>query len=1375
MIALFILWDAKGGYLMKNIRINCASQPLKSKTTRKASKMRIHQFLIVLLALVSCLMLPGRINRVQAASFTVINLNDSGAGSLRQAITDANAAGGTSTITFTVTGTINLLSFLPTVSGNLSINGPGANLLTVKRDNAMTGTLAIFVISSSGTVTLSGLTISNANQSNGIVHISISGTLNITDCVISGNQSGIAGGAGLYTISGGTINITNSTFSGNSASGGEGGAIRHDSSAIININGCTFSANSAVNLACIHNNSNGTINITNTLITGNTTIHEGGAIGNARAGGTVTVTGCTITNNVANGSGGAIINYNAGIVTVTDTTIANNTAGFGTVMNLLNGTVNIARSTISGNLAGSGGGIYNSSTGTTSLTNSTLSGNRANSNGGGIFFSNSGGAGQGTITNCTITANTANSGGGIFNTSAAVTVKNTIIAGNTATNISKDISGPLTSGGYNLIGNNAGGSVTPTTGDQIGTSGTPINPLLGPLTNNGGATQTQALLSSSPAIDKGTAATGITIDQRGQPRPFDDPAFANASGGNGSDIGAYETQSPTAVELINFTAQSTATGKVYLEWQTGYEVRNLGFNIYREEAGKRLPINPRVIAGSALRASSTAPLLSGNSYGWWDNFASKGAAYWLEDLDLNGSSTWHGPFYVSPTLTQFSRDTTKPSRLLAEVNNSQDQMLERATTAVEPTASLPQASSADLTLQTPIASGQAVKLAVQKEGWYRVSQPELIQAGLNAGVNPRSLRLLVDGMEQPMLVTGESDGTFDSSDAIEFYGNGLDTPTTDSRIYWLVAGSQLGMRIKQTKSLGKPGGATYFPYTVKRQDRTIYFSGLLSGESENFFGDIITAQPLGQTLTLHSIALDAATTAELEVALQGVTAMAQIPDHRVRVTLNGSLLGIVSFDGQEHKVERYTIPDALLLEGVNTINLIAEGGTSDISLVDYLRLTYAHSYTAEQDYLSLTVPPSVTTQTISGFTSPEIRVFDVSEPQAITEIVGTIESDGTTYSVTVETSGQGARRLLAMTDAKLRQPSSVTANQPSSWRSPTNGADLLIITCQQLAASFEPLATHRRGQGLSVSVVDVEDLYDEFSFGHKSPQAIKDFLAYAITSWKKKPRYLLFGGDATFDPRDYLQFRMRDYVPTKLLGTQLMKTASDDWFADFNDDGLAELAVGRLPAQSSQEAALIVGKLIAYDRSWPSDEVLLVADRNEGFDFEAASQALAPLLPANLRTNKIRRSEFDDGMAKRQIIEAINRGQKIVNYNGHGSFGLWRGGLLTSPDTAELENNERLSVFVMMNCLNGFFHEAASDSLSEALLKTDKGGAVAVWASSGLTAPGGQAVINAELYRQVFGGQVMLGEAVRRAKVHTLDLDIRRSWILLGDPTMKLR
>ena len=114
-------------------------------------------------------------------------------------------------------------------------------------------------------------------------------------------------------------------------------------------------------------------------------------------------------------------------------------------------------------------------------------------------------------------------------------------------------------------------------------------------------------------------------------------------------------------------------------------------------------------------------------------------------------------------------------------------------------------------------------------------------------------------------------------------------------------------------------------------------------------------------------------------------------------------------------------------------------------------------------------------------------------------------------------------------------------------------------------------------------------------------------------------------------------------------------------------------------------------------------------------------------------------------------------------------------GLLSADDAAGLTNQNRLSVFVMMTCFNGYFQDATYDSMAEALLKSP-GGAVAVWASSGMTEPAAQTVVDQELYRQLFGGaSPALGDAVRAAKRRTSDADVRRTWILFGDPAMRLR
>ena len=150
---------------------------------------------------------------------------------------------------------------------------------------------------------------------------------------------------------------------------------------------------------------------------------------------------------------------------------------------------------------------------------------------------------------------------------------------------------------------------------------------------------------------------------------------------------------------------------------------------------------------------------------------------------------------------------------------------------------------------------------------------------------------------------------------------------------------------------------------------------------------------------------------------------------------------------------------------------------------------------------------------------------------------------------------------------------------------------------------------------------------------------------------------------------------------------------------------------------------------------------------------------------------------MDDATAKSRLIDAITRGQKVVNYMGHGSVNLWSGSLLTNEDARNLTNRERLPVFVMMTCLNGYFHDPALDSLAESLLKAENGGAVAVWTSTGMTEPADQSVLNKQLYQLLFatGNAMTLGEATARAKAAVTDGDIRRTWVLLGDPTMRLK
>ena len=897
--------------------------------------------------------------------------------------------------------------------------------------------------------------------------------------------------------------------------------------------------------------------------------------------------------------------------------------------------------------------------------------------------------------------------------------------------------------------------------------------------NDGGSTSSTASGAGSLTATTPTSpAEGLTFRVSATGTYFARVSIGTTSTGTtgaGDYLLSISVGGPTAAKFANdFAGASSAIrydNGVSLRWRTGFEADNLGFNVYRDEGGRRVRVNPQIIAGSALMVGANVALGAGKSYAWFDSAATdKGARYWIEAIDLYGASTWQGPIDVNRSAGKALDPASGQSLTLGQLGVSSPQ--EGQTTRVERKAGVKTVSASGVSLQ-PIPMGQsAVKMSVRSEGFYRVTQPELLAAGFNPGADPRTIRLLVDGQEQPINVIA-SGGQFDSSAAIEFHGIGVDSAFAVDHVYWLISGTQPGLRIQQVPSPSNQSAAGSFPYAAELKQRTVYFSGLRNGEKENFFGAVVARDPVDQALTLRHVDLSSTNGATLEVALQGVTAV----EHRVEVQINGARAGEVVFNGQDAGVGRLAIQQSALKEGTNVVRLVTQGGIEDVTLVDYLKITYWHTFVADNNQLRFNASNRQAVS-VDGFSNASIRVFDVTNLNSVQEIMGTIKPSKTGYSVSLITPGAGLRTLVAVTNDAASRVASLAADRPSGWRQNVNAADLVIFTRGDFIPALEPLRAQRQGQGLKVAIVNLEDAYDEFSFGNKTPQAIKDFLAYARSNWKVAPRFVLLAGDASFDAKNYLGFGDNDLVPTKLIDTDTMETASDDWFADFNGDGLAEMAVGRLPVRSAREASVLAAKIVAYDQAGRPEGALFVADQSsDGYDFEVVSRELISTLPDGVEAEQINRGGEDAAAVKAKLIGALNRGPQVVNYTGHANVDLWRGGLLTSEDVGSLTNGNDLSLFVMMTCLNAYFHDAQLDSLGESLMKAENGGAIAVWASSGMTSPGDQGGMNIEVLRRLFdqGNSLTLGEAVSRAKAAARNGDVRRTWILLGDPTTRLK
>jgi uncharacterized repeat protein (TIGR01451 family) len=898
---------------------------------------------------------------------------------------------------------------------------------------------------------------------------------------------------------------------------------------------------------------------------------------------------------------------------------------------------------------------------------------------------------------------------------------------------------------------------------------------------NATATFTINVVAGAPAIVSNTAT--VTATQN-------DPVPAN----NTSTVSVTITFT-TEVKLASFTATSTASG-VLLAWRTGWEVRNLGFNVYRDENGQRVRINPSLIAGASLMMRRADSRHSAKSYAWIDRSAKPASSYWLEDVDLNGTRTFHGPVSVENSATSVgpaasrmmsNRSMTispivlpQASTTIAQFNNAiaVGNLSLSHRMPVLPLPSRLKNPSAQQT-QFQIAAAPAIKITIDHEGWYRITQPQLVAAGLKSSVNPATLQLFAEGIEQSILVTGARNGFggFGPQAAIEFYATGIDTAYSDQRVYWLVANNQSGARIRYAVASGAGPQPPSFTQTVELQEKTTYFAALLRTNTDHFFGALVSTTPVDQVLGVTNLA----TTNEdgkLVVVLQGATDQTA---HDVSVTLNGSSLGDVEFENEDEGTAEFTVPYELLQEGNNTVTLTSQNGDNDISFVDHILLTYPHSFTAESNSLKFTAHGGDVVA-IHGFTQPPMQVLDITNPDTPIDLPFQVRGQGSiTLNVKVAGFQSVQHTILALSDDQITQPVSIAINNPTNLHSAQAGADDVIISAPDFLQQMAPLVNLRQSQGTSVALVNVQDIYDEFNFGEKDPASIRQFLQTASKQWRHAPKYLLFVGDASIDPRNYLGLGSFDFVPTALVPTDELTTSSDDWFSDFSNAGLAQIATGRLPVRTADEAQTVVAKIVGYDSNssagaW-STQALMVADKDDGVvPFTQQAQTIQSLLPPSLNVTDVFAAALSETAAQQGVLDAINDGQLLVNYDGHGSVEVWSDeNLMTDDIAASLTNGTRLPMFVMMNCLNGYFQDVFTESLAESLLLSNNGGAVAAWASSGLTSPDPQFQMDRAFTTAVFTPGERLGDAIQTAKSAITDTDVRRTFILFGDPMMKLK
>ncbi len=810
---------------------------------------------------------------------------------------------------------------------------------------------------------------------------------------------------------------------------------------------------------------------------------------------------------------------------------------------------------------------------------------------------------------------------------------------------------------------------------------------------------------------------------------------------------------------------------VWFKWSMANDNAVLGFDIFRLTSTGREQVNPSVlIAGQMDRG------------------------FYFQDGQYSDVFEIEGIRYDGTRFTSQRFTTEFVSRLIDVAGRSAEDLATSTSNGDIETTTLvlpkdlqnevgKSRQQSDLAMQRFLATQVGVKIGIRTDGLYRVMKADLLAAGFDVAGDPTKWQLFGNGAEQAIIVGP-------SANYIEFYAKAINTIESDTRYYFLINGATAGKRIgtRVSRPVGSPVIAKNYQNEYKYSQKRSYISDILNGDAENYWGAIITNSTApAASVTFNVTGIDTTSTkSQLQVSLQGFSTT----QHAVNVSLNGNALGVITGNFTNPFSSDFLIQTSFLVEGVNTLtfNTTTAG---DLVLFDSVKVNYARRFAADQNRTAF-FTTGYRRSTVTGFTTQNIRLFDTTtegEPVQVTDL--SISPNGPTFDLSLP--AYRSRVFYAMEDTAFLTPASIIPNYASSLATPGHTSDFLIVSHGDLLTQAEAWANYRRGQGITAEVVDIADVFDEFNFGMAGSAPLSAFLNYAKTNWQTPPRYVLFLGDGSYDPKNYENRGFQNMVPVKMITTVYTETGSDEALADFNGDGLAEMAVGRIPAKLPIEVTNALAKVMAFETPAMQNinrGAIFAYDVPNGYDFNAMSHILAAELPVGVPKTFVSRGlpppneMIADPAAQGLLVGAVNGGKYLVNFSGHGTTGAWVNTGFFSVQNfngaagfPQVSNASAQSLWVMLTCLNGYFMNPFNDSLSEVMLKSTNGGSVANWASTGKTTPDIQLVMGQRFFNKIGGGTVpRIGDLIMDAKTTIPGgSDVRLSWALMGDPMLKVR
>jgi hypothetical protein len=725
-----------------------------------------------------------------------------------------------------------------------------------------------------------------------------------------------------------------------------------------------------------------------------------------------------------------------------------------------------------------------------------------------------------------------------------------------------------------------------------------------------------------------------------------------------------------------------------------------------------------------------------------------------------------------------------------------------------------------------------VKMEISASGIYKVTRYELAAAGVDVDqIDPRQFRVFYGGGEElpfdnadpkpqleeiPIAVSGSDDGSFDYNDQLLFFGEATDrfkhsaqdgryiyrrNHYTARNVYWLACGGSFVNPPRRWPLVdGTPQGTpfmimTSFEDNTHDEQEIIFYRSESSGEFPNYFEWYWGRQ------TNFSINV------QLPDYVLGTQAKAII---KTRMSSNGERFfanGIQATRDSVYRNPYYNLTfyrTTNLNSGYN--NFVMDNSTE--FFLDYVEVNYTRLLKLVDNTLAFTAPinPGLIEYHVAG-TPADYILLDISSSDSIKQIASSSLAADT---LKFQNQNAGHRRFYITNPSRYRTISRYTPYQPDNLRDPANAADYVIITHSLFKNQADELAALRRrvNPAMAVRVVNVDDIYNQFSWGLFDPLAIRDFLRYAFENWTDaQPAYALLVGDGHFDYRNNMGSGRPYYIPPfeAVDPPEAGASASDEnyiyfgpyGYFDADSSGSLDMIIGRLPVNSTEEMDVVLNKTINYEEhpvmgKWRNNIIISADDNNgdarspyEWFHTTQAESLANRHVPRSLEVQKIYMIDYPYRAggykpdAREAFIDAFNNGALIVDWIGHGNKGLWAHEQFFRrvEDIPRLHNGGKLPMVLAASCSIGFFDDPLEQGMSEDFVRYSQGGAIASIGATRIVWAGPNTDLNNEVYDNLlyddsttFGGALYIAKFLRQNPGGPNSND--RNFIFFGDPAL---